>query len=74
MAEASSRAGQDIRNDFVETSGYSNLTVYVNYAHGDESLESIYGADKLPALASLKKEWDPHNAFRYNFALPTQYQ
>jgi len=63
----------ELRDDFALTSGYPDLTVYVNYAHGDEKLEQIYGADKLPRLAALKKTWDPDNVFAYNNALPTEY-
>lgn len=62
-----------IRSDFAATSGYPELRVYQNYAHGDEKLEQIYGAKKLPRLAGLKKIWDPSNVFKYNNALPTSY-
>ncbi|KAJ4303141.1 hypothetical protein N0V90_002033 [Kalmusia sp. IMI 367209] len=70
---AANEMGRELRGDFAETSGYGNLTVYVNYALGDESLESIYGANKLPRLASLKAQYDPHNAFGFYHALPTSY-
>lgn len=80
MADASAALGRELRTDFAATSGYQNesgleggLAVYVNYAHGDESLESIYRADKLPRLAALKKTWDPDNVFAYHLALPTEY-
>lgn len=65
--------GKELRNDFVETSGYPELSVYANYAHGDETVEQIYGRKKLPRLAALKKMWDPDNVFGYHFPLPTQY-
>lgn len=35
---------------------------YVNFAHGDEPLEEIYG-DSLPRLQELKHKWDPENRF-----------
>ncbi|KAI1398668.1 hypothetical protein F4819DRAFT_502163 [Hypoxylon fuscum] len=40
---------------------------YVNYAFGDESLESVYGYDawRLERLNGLKQKYDPTNAFRY---------
>ncbi|KAI1123020.1 Glucooligosaccharide oxidase [Nemania abortiva] len=73
-AETASNAfGKELRNDFVSTSGYPNLSVYVNYGHGDESVEQVYGASKLPRLAALKRTWDPENIFRYNFPIPTLY-
>ncbi|KAJ2980602.1 hypothetical protein NUW58_g6900 [Xylaria curta] len=53
----------ELRSDFAATSGFPTLTVYVNYAHGDESLEQIYGSTKLPRLAALKKKWDPRNVY-----------
>ncbi|KAI0849726.1 hypothetical protein F5Y00DRAFT_268817 [Daldinia vernicosa] len=70
---AGDELGRQIRSDFAATSGYPDLAVYVNYAHGDESLEQIYGRSQLPRLAVLKKTWDPDNVFGFNNALPTQY-
>ncbi|KAI1142783.1 FAD-binding domain-containing protein [Hypoxylon sp. FL0543] len=64
---------RELRQDIAATSGYPELTVYVNYAHGDETLEQIYGKSKLPELVRLKKAWDPDNVFRYHHALPTEY-
>ncbi|KAK7755871.1 hypothetical protein SLS62_002158 [Diatrype stigma] len=57
---------REMRQDFAAESGYPDLSVYVSYAHGDETLEQIYGKDKLPRLASLKKLWDPDNMVRNN--------
>ncbi|KAK9777226.1 putative FAD-binding PCMH-type domain-containing protein [Seiridium cardinale] len=65
--------GPEIRSDMAATSGYDDLTVYVNYAWGDETLEQIYGKEKLPRLAQLKAQYDPHNAFGFYHALPTSY-
>lgn len=59
----------ELRNMVVSTSGYSGLTTYVSYAHGDETLEQKYGANKLPRLQALKKKWDPKNVFAYNNAI-----
>ncbi|OTA57984.1 Glucooligosaccharide oxidase [Hypoxylon sp. EC38] len=73
VQEASTQLAVDVRGDLAINSGYSNLTVYVNYAHGDETIEQIYGADKLPRLAKLKKAWDPDNVFAFNNPLPTLY-
>lgn len=65
--------GKELRNDFVITAGYPELACYINYAHGDESLEQKYGAEKLPRLTALKKIWDPNGLFDFNNALPTGY-
>ncbi|ROT38906.1 FAD-binding domain-containing protein [Sodiomyces alkalinus F11] len=72
-AAASTALGLELRDDLVATSGFPELTVFVSYAHGDEKLEQIYGADKLPHLAALKKEWDPLEVFSYNNGIPTEY-
>ncbi|KAM7192572.1 hypothetical protein V8F20_008781 [Naviculisporaceae sp. PSN 640] len=45
------------------------VNTYVNYASGDESVESMYGYDswRLERLRALKKKYDPENRFRsYN--------
>ncbi|KAJ4304906.1 hypothetical protein N0V90_000434 [Kalmusia sp. IMI 367209] len=70
---ASTALGLELRDDLVATSGFPELTVFVNYAHGDEKLEQIYGKEKLPRLAALKKTWDPQQVFSWNNGLPTQY-
>ncbi|PHH61213.1 hypothetical protein CDD81_694 [Ophiocordyceps australis] len=72
VADASNHVGQDLRQTFAKSSGYPHLAVYVSYAHGDEPIESIYGAEKLPRLVGLKQHWDPTNVFAYNNAIPTQ--
>jgi hypothetical protein len=70
---ASNALGVDLRSDLAATSGFPELTVFVNYAHGDETLEQIYGKEKLPRLAALKKKWDPQQVFSFNNGLPTKY-
>ncbi|RYP18019.1 hypothetical protein DL767_009911 [Monosporascus sp. MG133] len=73
LTEVTDVLGRELRGDFAATAGYPDLAVYVNSAHGDETLEQIYGARKLPRLAALKKAWDPENVFGFNNALPTRY-
>jgi len=64
----------ELRADLVATAGYGgDLAVYVNYAHGDEKLEQVYGAEKLPQLVALKKKYDPSNVFAFSNPLPTSY-
>ncbi|KAI0147393.1 Glucooligosaccharide oxidase [Xylariaceae sp. FL1272] len=62
--QAGAEAAFNIRSAFAETSGYDGLAVYVSYAHGDETLEEMYGSN-LPRLLELKKKWDPKNLFRF---------
>ena len=47
-------------------------SAYVNYAHGDEPLEDIYGHEpwRLEKLRSLKKLYDPD--FQFKFYNPIQ--
>ena len=72
IAEEVNNFGKEVRGDFVATSGYPELSAYVNYAWGDETPEQIYGREKLPRLLALKKKWDPDNVFRYSNGLPTE--
>ncbi|KAM0251916.1 hypothetical protein ACHAQJ_007931 [Trichoderma viride] len=72
-AQASNQLGEQLRNQFAETSGYTDQTVFLNYARGDETIENIYSERKLPQLAKLKKKYDPSNLFAYYHPLPTQY-
>ncbi|KAI2607189.1 uncharacterized protein GGS25DRAFT_322188 [Hypoxylon fragiforme] len=65
--------GPELREDVVATSGYSELQVIVPYAYGNETIEQIYGRNKLPRLAALKKAWDPDHVFSYLHPLPTKY-
>ncbi|KAI5854497.1 hypothetical protein GGS23DRAFT_608303 [Durotheca rogersii] len=72
-ATAAMALGQELRRDLAATSGYPELSVFLNYARGDEKIEQIYGKEKLPRLAKLKKTWDPSHRFSFNNGLPTKY-
>lgn len=41
---------------------------YINFAHGDETQEEIYG-ESLPRLRHLKKHYDPQNRFNQYFPI-----
>lgn len=56
--------GREIRAELAATSGYPDMSVYVSYAYGDETLQQKFG-DNLPRLQQLKKQWDPKNKFGY---------
>lgn len=75
LLDAGDSFGRELRDSWSKTGGYAKEggTVYVNYARGDEPLESVYGVHKLPRLAALKKKWDPNRVFAYNNVLPTIY-
>ena len=61
---------RSLRSMFVTTSGLGNLEAYINYAHGDEPPEVLYGSHNLPKLVRLKQKWDPTNAFGKGYPLP----
>lgn len=65
--------GPQIRANLCKAGGYPDVSVYVSYSQGDETLEQVYGRRNLPRLVALKKAWDPSNVFDYNFTLPTEY-
>lgn len=54
---------QSTRSRYQATSGFEDLEVYINYAHGDEGPAVWYGESNLPRLEALKKRWDPQNVF-----------
>ncbi|CAJ2507390.1 Uu.00g085760.m01.CDS01 [Anthostomella pinea] len=61
ITAAAAALGQELQTDLAATSGHEDeleggLGVYVNYAHGEEPLENIYCADKLPRLAALRRD------------------
>jgi FAD/FMN-containing dehydrogenase len=41
---------------------------YINFAHGDETPEAIYGSS-LPKLKQLKKQYDPAGLFNQWFTI-----
>lgn len=71
--KAVAELGPQIRANLCKAGGYPDVSVYVSYSQGDETLEQVYGRRNLPRLAALKKAWDPSNVFDYSFTLPTEY-
>ena len=61
------------RDTFQPTSGYKNLTMYVNYNHGDEGPEVWYSQAKLERLSALKRTWDPNELFSFYTPVPLNY-
>lgn len=60
--------GERLRGYLLEASEEpERLRAYVNYAHGEEKLEAVYGWEewRLERLRKLKKEWDPENRMRF---------
>ncbi|KAL8702104.1 MAG: hypothetical protein Q9201_004577 [Fulgogasparrea decipioides] len=57
-----------VRDLMRSVDGLARNTTYINFAHGDEPLEEVYG-DSLAKLQALKKRYDPLNRFNQWFPL-----
>ncbi|POS70125.1 FAD binding domain-containing protein [Diaporthe helianthi] len=63
---AANAFGQNVRASLSPSPG--TFSAYINFAHGDESLRSIYGAS-LARLQKLKRKYDPRGRFNQWFSL-----
>ncbi|KAI1390513.1 uncharacterized protein F4822DRAFT_441886 [Hypoxylon trugodes] len=72
FAKTANSFALELRGDIVATSGYPELSAYVSYAWGDETLKQKFGPHKLSRLLELKRKWDPDNIFRYCNPLLTE--
>lgn len=61
---------ENARAELNATSGNKELSVYVNYAHGDEGAAAWYSQRKLPQLKHLKKTWDAKGLFSFTNPVP----
>jgi hypothetical protein len=59
--------GRQTRDLFNQGQPGRRPTTYINYAFGDEPMETIYGYEpwRLEKLRSLKKKYDPYGRFNY---------
>lgn len=59
--------GSAFRDILYLGSGSEELHAYVNYAHGDEPSEAVYGYApwRLQRLRDLKRKYDPKDRFSY---------
>ncbi|CBF78732.1 FAD-binding oxidoreductase [Aspergillus nidulans FGSC A4] len=62
--------GETMRALWWETDGLDDPAVYVNFAHGDENLTTIYG-ENVGQLRAIKARVDPENVFNQWFNLGT---
>ncbi|KAL1966805.1 hypothetical protein VTN77DRAFT_3770 [Rasamsonia byssochlamydoides] len=60
--------GAKVRDMIRATDGLSQNSSYINFAHGDDPLQNVYGSS-LPELLALKKKYDPANRFGNWFPL-----
>ncbi|KAF2229869.1 Glucooligosaccharide oxidase [Viridothelium virens] len=68
LDSAANAWGLSVRKLLRSSDGLPEHANYVNFAHGDESLQDIYGTS-LPRLQSLKKQYDPGNRFNQWFPI-----
>ncbi|KOS42114.1 hypothetical protein ACN38_g7039 [Penicillium nordicum] len=64
VATKAADLGNQLRNIFFEASGREDIRAYVNYAHGDETTNQLYG-DSEQRLLDLKKKYDPTGKFSF---------
>lgn len=64
---------EKMRSTIASTAGTDGLQVYIGFSNGDEPVESVFGKEKLPRLAALKKKYDPDGLFNAYHPLPTSY-
>jgi hypothetical protein len=64
---------QSSRAKFQETSGFEDLSVYTNYAHGDEGPAVWYSAKNLERLVGLKNRWDSNWLFSWYNPIPLDF-
>jgi hypothetical protein len=57
------------RRNFTAASGFVQPQICVSYGHGDEDRATLYSAENLPRLRTLKAKWDPGNAYRFTHPL-----
>lgn len=59
--------GERLRRTLHRADESSGMHMYANYAHGDETLEELYGHDpwRVAWLKQLKDKWDPMEKFEF---------
>lgn len=59
--------GDKLREALHKADGSTDMHSYVNYAHGDETLQELYGFEpwRLTRLKTLKKKYDPERHFDF---------
>ncbi|KAI0122728.1 FAD binding domain-containing protein [Daldinia grandis] len=64
LDDEANKFGRAIRSYLAPT----NLSAYINFSHGDETLDAVYGSS-LPRLRQLKQKYDPKGRFNQWFPL-----
>ncbi|PYH94863.1 FAD-binding domain-containing protein [Aspergillus ellipticus CBS 707.79] len=69
---AGTSLGQGLRDILFKGSGRDDIRAYVNYAHGDETPQQLYGSEawRQQRLRALKEKYDPAGKFSYYAPIP----
>ncbi|KIM94075.1 hypothetical protein OIDMADRAFT_136488 [Oidiodendron maius Zn] len=64
--------GENLREALHNASGSAEMHAYVNYAHGEETLQELYGYEawRLARLETLKTKYDPEGHFDFYSPIP----
>ncbi|KFY10802.1 hypothetical protein V492_04835 [Pseudogymnoascus sp. VKM F-4246] len=59
--------GNNLREALHKADGSAEMHTYVNYAHGDENLQELYGYEawRVARLKTLKRKYDPEGHFSF---------
>ncbi|KAF2740571.1 FAD binding domain-containing protein [Polyplosphaeria fusca] len=68
LDKAAQAFGIAVRNAWRADDGLSKNNTYINFAHGDEPIEDVYG-DSLQRLKKVKRRYDPDGKFDQWFDL-----
>lgn len=61
--------GKEFREKLLQISGREHLTIYTNFAKGDEGPAAWYPGESLQRLVRLKKTYDPDALFSFYNAI-----
>lgn len=61
--------GKEFREKLLQVSGREHLTIYTNFAKGDEGPAAWYPGESLQRLVRLKKTYDPDAWFSFYNAI-----
>ncbi|RYP62676.1 hypothetical protein DL771_009617 [Monosporascus sp. 5C6A] len=66
--DEANKFGRKVRSYWTASDGTPSPVAYINFAHGDEPLDHIYGRS-LTRLQQLKRKYDPNKRFNQWFPL-----
>ncbi|RMZ74827.1 hypothetical protein DV737_g5694, partial [Chaetothyriales sp. CBS 132003] len=73
LNELANEFWKDTRSSVQATSGFDHLSVYVNFANGDEGPAAWYSPQNLYNLTRLKRKWDSRERFSFYQPVPLRW-